>query len=116
MSPEQVQGQDVDHRSDIFSFGVLLYELLTGQLPFKGVHETALAYEIVNVDPAPMSTIKPEIDPALDAIVLDCLEKDPKERTQSMAQVAVELKRYKRESSRQRVSRVTAARPIPTAV
>jgi len=112
MSPEQVQGQDADHRSDIFSFGVLLYELLTGQLPFKGVHETALAYEIVNVDPAPMSSIKPEIDPNLDAIVLECLEKDPRERTQSIAQVALDLKRYKRESSRQRASRVTAARPI----
>jgi serine/threonine protein kinase/Tol biopolymer transport system component len=112
MSPEQVQGQDTDHRSDIFSFGVLLYELLTGQLPFKGVHETALAYEIVNVDPAPMSSIKPEIDPNLDAIVLDCLEKDPRERTQSMAQVALELKKYKRDTSRQRASRITAARPI----
>ena len=110
MSPEQVQGQDTDHRSDIFSFGVLLYELLTGQLPFKGVHETALAYEIVNVDPAPMTSIKPEIDPQLDAIVLECLEKDPRERTQSMAQVALDLKRYKRDTSRQRASRVTAAR------
>src|SRR6266481_5304715 len=79
MSPEQVQGQDVDHRSDIFSFGVLLFELFTGQLPFKGVHETALAYEIVNVDASPMSSIKPGLDPALDAIVFECLEKDVNE-------------------------------------
>jgi serine/threonine protein kinase/Tol biopolymer transport system component len=112
MSPEQVQGQDTDHRSDIFSFGVLLYELLTGQLPFKGPHETALAYEIVNVDPAPMSTVKPDMNPNLDAIVLECLEKDPRERTQSMAQVALDLRRHKRESSRQRASRITASRPI----
>ncbi len=111
MSPEQVQGLDVDHRSDIFAFGVLLYEMFTGQLPFKGVHETALAYEIVNVDPAPMTAVKPELDPALDAIVLECLEKDPRERTQSAAQVGLDLKRYRRESSRQRASRVTAARP-----
>lgn len=111
MSPEQVQGQDTDHRSDIFSYGVLLYELLTGQLPFRGVHETALAYEIVNVDAPPMSSIKPEIDPSLDAIVLECLEKDLNERAQSIKQIAVDLKKYKRESSRQRVSRVTAARP-----
>jgi len=89
--------------------------MLTGQLPFKGVHETALAYEIVNVDPAPMASIKPELDPALDAIVLECLEKDVRERAQSISQVAVDLKRYKRESSRQRVSRVTAARPALTA-
>jgi Tol biopolymer transport system component/predicted Ser/Thr protein kinase len=111
MSPEQVQGMDADHRSDIFSFGVLLYELLTGQLPFRGVHETALAYEIVNVDPAPMSSVNAGIDPNLDAIVLECLEKEVNERAQSIKQVAVDLKRYKRESSRQRVSRITAARP-----
>ncbi len=115
MSPEQVQGQDTDHRSDIFSYGVLLYELLSGQLPFKGVHETALAYEIVNVDPAPMSAVKPEIDPNLDAIVLECLEKDPRERTQSIAQVGLDLKRFRRESSRQKQSRITAARPVQQA-
>jgi serine/threonine protein kinase len=113
MSPEQVQGQDSDHRSDIFSFGVVLYELLVGQLPFKGVHETALAYEIVNVDPPPMSAVKPEIDPNLDAIVLQCLEKDPRERNQSVAQISLDLKRYRRESSRQKMSRITAARPVP---
>lgn len=112
MSPEQIQGQDTDNRSDIFSLGVLLYEMLTGQAPFKGMHETAIAYEIVNVDSAPMSSLKPEIPPELDAIVLECLEKDPKERTQSAGQVAVDLKRYRRESSRSRASRITAARPV----
>ncbi len=112
MSPEQVQGQETDHRSDIFSYGVVLFELLTGQLPFKGVHETAMAYEIVNVDPPPLSSVKPDIDPNIDALVLDCLEKDPRERTQSIAQVGLDLKRFRRESSRQRVSRITAARPV----
>jgi serine/threonine protein kinase len=92
MSPEQVQGLETDHRSDIFSLGVLLYEMLTGQPPFKGVHETAIAYEIVNVDTPPMSSLKSEIPPELDAIVLDCLEKDPNERTQAASQVALELK------------------------
>src|SRR6267378_3022447 len=111
MSPEQVQGQDVDHRSDIFSLGVVLYELFTGQLPFKGVHDTALMYEIVNVDAVPMSAIKPEIDPELDRIVLECLEKDINERTQSAKQVSIDLKRFKRVSSRQHLSRTMAARP-----
>jgi len=114
MSPEQIQGQDTDHRSDIFSFGVLLYELLTGQLPFRGVHETALAYEIVNVDAPPMSSLKPEIDPSLDAIVLECLEKDPRERTQSVAQVSLDLKRYKRESNRSQATRTIVARQYHT--
>jgi serine/threonine-protein kinase len=111
MSPEQIQGLDADHRSDIFSLGVLLYELFTKEMPFKGVHETALAYEIVNVDAPPMSAVVPEIDSTLDAIVLECLEKDPNERMQSVKQVGIDLKKYKRESSRQHVSRVTAARP-----
>ncbi len=105
MSPEQVQGQDADHRSDIFSLGVMLYELFTGELPFKGVHETALMYEIVNVDAAPMSTIKQEIDPELDRIVLECLQKDPDERYNSVKDIAKDLKRFKRESSRTKMSR-----------
>ncbi len=107
MSPEQVQGQDTDHRSDIFSLGVLLYELLTGQLPFKGVHESALMYEIVNVDVEPMASIRHEIDPQLDALVLECMEKDPNERTQSAKQVAIDLKHFKRASSRQRMSKIS---------
>jgi eukaryotic-like serine/threonine-protein kinase len=114
MSPEQVQGQETDHRSDIFSLGVLLFEMFTRQLPFKGIHETAVSYEIVNVDSPPMSSVDPEISPELDAVVLECLEKDPKERTQSAAQVATDLKRYRRQSSRQRASRITAARPLST--
>ncbi|MBI3112341.1 MAG: PD40 domain-containing protein, partial [Ignavibacteriales bacterium] len=80
------------------------------QIPFKGVHETAIAYEIVNVDSPPLSSIKPEIPTELDGIVLECLEKDPKERTQSASQVALDLKRYRRESSRSRASRIMTAR------
>jgi serine/threonine protein kinase/Tol biopolymer transport system component len=112
MSPEQVQGLDADHRSDIFSLGALLYELLTGQLPFKGVHETAIMYEVVNVDAAPPSSLVPEIEPELDRIVLECLQKDPDERCQSAKEVSRDLKRYKRESGRQRVSRVSAVQPL----
>ncbi|HEX9656568.1 MAG TPA: protein kinase, partial [Bacteroidota bacterium] len=106
MSPEQVQGVEADHRSDIFSLGVLLYELFTGQLPFRGVHETAMAYEIVNVDAKPMSSLKPEINHDLDRIILECLEKDPNERMQSAKQVAVALKRIRRDSGKQGVSQV----------
>ena len=110
MSPEQVQGQDADHRTDIFSLGVILYELLSGQSPFKGVHETAIIYEIVHVDTTPISSLKPEVDAELDAIVLECLAKEPDERYQSAKEVAKELRRFKRESSRQRMSRITTIR------
>ncbi len=98
MSPEQVQGQDVDHRSDIFSLGVVLYELLSGESPFKGVHETAIMYEIVNVDPPPISRVKEGIDPQLDSIVLECLEKDKDDRCQSAKELAKDLRRFKRTS------------------
>ena len=96
MSPEQVQGLDVDHRTDIFSLGVVLYEMLAGESPFKGVHETAVMYEIVNVDAPPLSTIKEGIAPELDEIVLECLEKDKDERCQSAKELAKDLRKIKK--------------------
>ena len=116
MSPEQVQGQDADHRTDLFSLGVVLYELVAGQQPFKGVHETAIMYEIVNVDPQPLSAIKPDIDPEFDRIILDCLQKDPDERCQSAKEVARDLRRFKVDSGRKRVSRVSTIRPAYSAI
>ncbi len=111
MSPEQALGQDADHRTDIFSLGVVLFELLTGQLPFQGAHEAAIMYEIVNVDSPPPSSIRPEIDTELDRIVLECLQKEPDERYQSAKEVAKDLRRFKRDSGRKRVSRISQVRP-----
>jgi eukaryotic-like serine/threonine-protein kinase len=107
MAPEQVQGLDVDHRSDNFSLGVLLYELISGEQPFKGAHETAMAYEIVNVDPLPLTAVNPDLDPELDRIILECLDKDKDERYQSAREIAKDLKRFKRESGRQKLSRIS---------
>ncbi len=105
MSPEQVQGLDVDHRTDIFSLGVVLYELLAGEAPFKGMHDTAIMYEIVNVDPPPISSIKNDFNPQLDEIILECLEKDKDERCQSAKELAKDLRKVKK-SSGNRKSRV----------
>ncbi len=109
MSPEQVQGQDVDGRSDIFSLGVVLYELLSGESPFKGVHETAIMYEIVNVDPEPVSAKKEGIDPELDRILFECLDKEKEERYQSAHELSKDLKRFRRDSGRQRIGRMSNA-------
>jgi serine/threonine protein kinase len=102
MSPEQVQGLDSDHRSDIFSLGVILYELYAGRSPFKGVHETAISYEIVNVDAIPINVSNPDIDPELERLVLECLVKDPRDRSQSAAELARNLRHLKSPSSRDR--------------
>jgi serine/threonine protein kinase/Tfp pilus assembly protein PilF len=105
MSPEQVEGLETDHRTDIFSFGVVLYEMLSGQLPFRAEHETAMMYEIINVEPKPVSEVRQSVDAELNRIVSKCLEKDRTVRYQSMRDVAVDLQRYKRDSTGSRIDR-----------
>ena len=96
MSPEQVKGVDVDFRTDIFSTGVVLYELLTGESPFKGVHDAAIIYKIVNVEVLPVSEFRKDIEPLLDLLILKCLEKEKENRYQSSKELAEDLKKIKR--------------------
>jgi serine/threonine protein kinase len=100
MAPEQLQGSDVDGRADIFSLGVVLYEMLAGMTPFRGDHEAALMYSIVNDEPTPIQKHRPEISSEFVHILNRALEKDPGDRYQSMAEMVIDLRRLKKETSR----------------
>jgi Tol biopolymer transport system component/predicted Ser/Thr protein kinase len=91
MAPEQIQGGEIDARGDIFSFGVLLFELLTGKTPFRGDHEAAMMYSILNEDPLPVQKYRDDIGSDLVHIVSRALEKDPEKRYQTIREMTVDL-------------------------
>jgi serine/threonine protein kinase/Tol biopolymer transport system component len=92
MSPEQVQGKEVDGRSDIFSLGSVLYEMVTGKRTFDGKSQLSVASAILEKEPAPIGSIKPMTPPVFDHTVRRCLAKDPEERWQTARDLALELK------------------------
>jgi eukaryotic-like serine/threonine-protein kinase len=92
MSPEQVEGKEVDGRSDIFSLGAVLYEMLTGNKAFEGRSQLSVASAILEKEPAPISAVKPLTPPALDHVIRKCLAKIADERWQSASDLASELK------------------------
>jgi serine/threonine protein kinase len=92
MSPEQLQGQETDARSDIFSLGAVLYEMVTGKPAFEGKSQFSVASAILDKEPAPISSIKPMTPPALDHAVKKCLAKEPDERWQNASDLGSELK------------------------
>jgi serine/threonine protein kinase len=91
MSPEQVQDKELDFRTDIYSLGVLMYQMLTGKLPFRASSKASLLYQVVNIPPVPPSTFRREVRPELDAVVLRCLEKDPAVRFPTWGDFSREL-------------------------
>ncbi|MGB2959795.1 MAG: serine/threonine-protein kinase, partial [Bacteroidota bacterium] len=116
MSPEQIDGRDVDARSDIFSLGVVLYELLSGKYPFRGEHEAAMVYSIMNEEPEPVQKHMPEASSELIHIFNRALEKNPEERYQTVHEMLIDMRRLKKDTgpvSRNSVtSRPTRPEPV----
>jgi serine/threonine protein kinase len=91
MSPEQIRELPLTHQTDIYSLGVTMYRLLTGKLPFDAANSYSMIYQIMNIDPQPPSTFRPEIPPSMDAIVLRAMAKDTAQRYQTWDEFARDL-------------------------
>jgi len=99
MSPEQASGEEVDSRSDLFSFGVVLYEMITSQLPFKGEHEAIIMYSVINKTPEPLTRYKGTVPEGLARAVDKALKKDRNIRYQSAAEIIADFKALQRETT-----------------
>ena len=110
MSPEQVEGKPVDARSDIFSFGAVLYEMITGQRAFRGESKISTLAAVVEKDPPPASEISSSTPPEVERLIARCLRKDVNRRSQNMVDVKLALEELRDESASGKLARPAAAR------